>query len=102
MTKRESLNVKSYARNPHVRFDEGEVASAATSRRGALLYVQKLMIAVLTAVTSVTAFSVSCYWQEYDGTYEGLFSESGRWRPKIPGEGDNVICDNYRMVPCCP
>ena len=38
MTKRESLNGKPYAGNPHVRFDEGEVASVATSRCGSLLY----------------------------------------------------------------
>ena len=61
MTKREALNGKPYAGNPHVQFDEGEVASctaeallrrvhcrrqpegrasvcAATSRRGSLLY----------------------------------------------------------------
>ena len=36
-----ALNGKPYAGNPHVRFDEGEVASAATSRRGSLLYNQK-------------------------------------------------------------
>ena len=29
---------KPYAGNPHVRFDEGEVAPAATPRRGSLLY----------------------------------------------------------------
>jgi len=34
----ESLNGKPYAGNPYVRFDEGEVASTATSRRGSLLY----------------------------------------------------------------
>ena len=33
-----ALNGKPYAGNPHVRFDEGEVASAATPRRGSLLY----------------------------------------------------------------
>lgn len=30
---------KPYAGNPHVRFDEGEVAPAATPRRGSLLYI---------------------------------------------------------------
>ena len=34
MTKRESLNGKPYAGNPHVRFDEGEAASTATPRLG--------------------------------------------------------------------
>ena len=38
MTTGKALNGKPYARNPHVRFDEGEVASAATPRRGSLLY----------------------------------------------------------------
>ena len=33
-----ALNEKPYAGNPHVRFDEGEVASAATPRRESLLY----------------------------------------------------------------
>ena len=33
-----ALNGKPYAGNPHVRFDEGEVAPAATPRRGSLLY----------------------------------------------------------------
>ena len=41
MTKREALNGKPYAGNPHVRFDEGEAASTATSRRGSLLYNKK-------------------------------------------------------------
>ena len=33
-----ALRGKPDAGNPHVRFDEGEVASAATPRRGSLLY----------------------------------------------------------------
>ena len=33
-----ALNGKPYAGKPHVRFDEGEVAPAATPRRGSLLY----------------------------------------------------------------
>ena len=37
VTKREALHGKPYAGNPHVRFDEGEAASTATSRRGSLL-----------------------------------------------------------------
>ena len=38
MTTGKALNGKPYAGKPHVRFDEGEVASAATPRRGSLLY----------------------------------------------------------------
>ena len=37
-----ALNGKPYAGNPHVRFDEGEVAPAATPRRGSLLYRSKM------------------------------------------------------------
>ena len=43
MTGRESLNGKPYAGNPHVRFDEGEAASTATSKRGSLLYIKLLV-----------------------------------------------------------
>jgi len=46
VTKREALNGKPYAGNPHVRFDEGEAASTATSRRGSLLYMgNELLVA---------------------------------------------------------
>ena len=48
-----ALDGKPYAGNPHVRFDEGEVAPAATPRRGSLLYIAnhwqmklKLIVAV--------------------------------------------------------
>ena len=37
MTKREAINGKPYAGNPHVRFDEREVVSA-TPWHGSLLY----------------------------------------------------------------
>ena len=40
MTRGKALDGKPYAGNPHVRFDEGEVAPAATPRRGSLLYRQ--------------------------------------------------------------
>ena len=39
-----ALYGKPDAGNPHVRFDEGEVASAATPRRGSLLY-KKILVA---------------------------------------------------------
>ena len=42
-----ALNGKPYAGNPHVRFDEGEVAPAATPRRGSLLYSFEDIAAVL-------------------------------------------------------
>ena len=39
-----ALDGKPYAGNPHVRFDEGEVAPAATPRRGSLLYKTRLFM----------------------------------------------------------
>ena len=46
MTNRKALDGKPYAGNPHVRFDEGEVASAAKPRRGSLLYKKSLAEAI--------------------------------------------------------
>ena len=49
MTTGKALNGKPYAGNPHVRFDEGEVASAATPRRGSLLYIRAAIAAICVA-----------------------------------------------------
>ena len=54
MTTGKALNGKPYAGNPHVRFDEGEVASVATPRRGSLLYANTIFwTALLAAQCSV-------------------------------------------------
>ena len=50
-----ALRGKPYAGNPHVRFDEGEVASAATPRRGSLLYKRKTMVFVCAAMVALAA-----------------------------------------------
>ena len=50
MTTGKALNGKPYAGNPHVRFDEGEVASAATPRRGSLLYKRKMNVLCVAAI----------------------------------------------------
>ena len=42
VTKRGSLNGKPYVGTLHVRFDEGKVVSAATPRRGSLLYREEI------------------------------------------------------------
>ena len=57
MTTGKALNGKPYAGNPHVRFDEGEVASAATPRRGSLLYNKIAFLMSLT--TGIVASAVS-------------------------------------------
>ena len=50
-----ALDGKPYAGNPHVRFDEGEVAPAATPRRGSLLY--KAISLTFVAVTGLAVFA---------------------------------------------
>ena len=55
VTKKDALNEKPYAGNPHVRSDEGKNASVATSRRGSLLYRRFLAIAV--CVSSMGLYS---------------------------------------------
>ena len=55
MTTGKALNGKPYAGNPHVRFDEGEVASAAMPRRGSLLY--KIRTMATCATLSLAAFA---------------------------------------------
>ena len=52
MTTGKALNGKPYAGNPHVRFDEGEVASAAMPRRGSLLYNINKMITFAAVAAS--------------------------------------------------
>ena len=63
-----ALNGKPYAGNPHVRFDEGEVAPAATPRRGSLLYnsIKCLTIATLL-ITSYGCASERLYVRVVDG-----------------------------------
>ena len=53
-----ALNGKPYAGNPHVRFDEGEVASAAMPRRGSLLY-NKLINISWKGALAAAALSVA-------------------------------------------
>ena len=66
VAKIEAINGKPYAGNPHVRFDEGEAASAAP-RRGSLLYKgkQMSMIAAAAACLNVLgAFTTTAYVPE--------------------------------------
>ena len=72
MTKREALNGKPYAGNPHVRFDEGEAASTATSRRGSLLYntgaCRKYgVIAAALCVSAAFATAQTTDWAQLSG-----------------------------------
>ena len=57
MTTGKALNGKPYAGNPHVRFDEGEVAPAATPRRGSLLYIKRFVQMAAMGIAWGLAFS---------------------------------------------
>ena len=52
----ETINGSPYAERSQTRFDEGEVASAVTPRRGSLLYKMRA-IAVVMVVCMPAAFS---------------------------------------------
>ena len=49
---------KMIAENPHVRFDEGEVALSATPRRGSLLYSRKM----IKAASAVLLIAAAALW----------------------------------------
>ena len=51
---------KAFAGNPHVRFDEGEVAPAATPRRGSLLYSKGIFLKTKPCVGRVVLVSAFC------------------------------------------
>ena len=61
MTTLKALRGKLYAGNPHVCFDEGKVALAATPRRGSLLY-KKLLIIGVGLYGSVCAAELPKVW----------------------------------------
>ena len=65
MTTGKALDGKPYAGNPHVRFDEGEVASAATPRRGSLLYKRLLTIGAMAMSTMAIHAGIK-YWDNPD------------------------------------
>ena len=127
MTTGKALNGKSYAGNPHVRFDEGEVASAAMPRRGSLLYtIAVLAIAAAVAVlanaapgvatvgnaeivgkarfTLLTDRMVRCEWSE-DGEFEDRPSITFINRAMSPvkhtltckGDGAAIETDRMRL-----
>ena len=68
MTTGKALNGKPYAGNPHVRFDEGEVAPAATPRRGSLLYNTKTVCAALAAVVCAATGTLYADVPQVQGT----------------------------------
>ena len=55
VTKKDALNGKPYAGNPHIRFDEDEVV-LVTPRRGSLLYSRKMIKAASAVLLMAAAF----------------------------------------------
>ena len=71
-----ALDGKPYAGNPHVRFDEGEVAPATTPRRGSLLYNrEKTKVLDLDAERSSLVF----LGYEFRKARDRLFGTGGRY-----------------------
>ena len=69
------------AGNPHVRFDEGEVAPAATPRRGSLLYDKKQMVGLRACrVAALGAWSLAALAGHgaTDGTWASA-TDGGSW-----------------------
>ena len=75
-----------YAGNPHVRFDEGEVAPAATPRRGSLLYKKLTMMIGAAAVVVVAISPMAAKADEYSffkydtGTALNGYASYDAWR----------------------
>ena len=87
--KNAALSGKPYAGNPHVRFDEGEVASAKP-RRGSLLY--KLAYAVLFGVfLSTVAEGAERTWTGADVANDPSWANARNWQGEAaPGAGDEA------------
>ena len=101
-----ALDGKPYAGNPHVapsqcyggtgRFDEGEVAPAATPRRGSLLYKRLARLCIVGGVFTCASatFASGATWTNSvantpDTKY--LWSASGNWQGgAVGGDGDSV------------
>ena len=103
--KNAALSGKPYAGNPHVRFDEGEVASypptvgrpevvatrGAKPRRGSLLYNIRLLLGAAAAAVSLvcaeSAFGADRTWNGNAG--DGVFTNRLNWSGEaVPENGD--------------
>ena len=94
-----ALRGKSDAGNPHVRFDEGEVASAATPRRGSLLYGKLLAtLGVALAAATITLVAGAA-----DGVAVKPISLDGTWQvepaPESRGDMPPVAYTHTMPVP---
>ena len=79
-----ALDGKPYAGNPHVRFDEGDGASAKP-RRSSLLY--KRILVMLCVAVSTIVMAKTTTWI---GGATGQFSAAANWDNGVPASGDTV------------
>ena len=81
------LDGKSYAGNPHVRFDEGKIAPAATPRRGSLLYKGRIltMMVAMSACGGMSAATV-LFDFETDSEQKAV--------PCVVGKGYQIVVTN--------
>ena len=82
-----ALRGKPDAGNPHVRFDEGEVAPAATPRRGSLLYKMHAALAVFAGFAILALPVKAVLWNVSDG----YFDDPASWKDKcIPSNNTQI------------
>ncbi|MBP3406856.1 MAG: hypothetical protein J6N18_12200, partial [Kiritimatiellae bacterium] len=94
MTTGKALDGKSYAGNPHVRFDEVEVASAATPRRGSLLYKTKTILAAMMAASFALGSLADAKTLTWNGA-SGASWEGANW---LDGETPSEWVDGANAV----
>ena len=125
MTTGKALNGKPYAGNPHVRFDEGEVAPAATPRRGSLLYIvakmrkivsgggtlmfpRTLGILLLLAMAHQRASAAVDVWYAVDNAPDRLWTTAAGWQygggalGRLPRYDDTVKLNSNKTGPDNP
>ena len=94
MTTGKALDGKPYAGNPHVRFDEVEVASAATPRRGSLLYKTKTILAAMMAASFALGSLADAKTLTWNGA-SGASWEGANW---LDGETPSEWVDGANAV----
>ena len=110
MTTGKALNGNPYAGNPHVRFDEGEVASAATPRRGSLLYkaiarakigrralTASAALAAALAAFTASAATLSHRWS-FNGTTDAANLTDSVGNVTATKNTDRITWDGTNMV----
>ena len=104
--KEKAMQGKPYAGNPHVRFDEREVAHAATLSRGSLLYkkirVRQVLDAKrLLAFSASFAVAVACADTSWNNQNlnNGDMATAGNWNNGLPSSGVNSVIAYPVSVP---